>query len=193
MPVPGAVFSLAAKQGLSMRKLACLALMLMALPALARPWNPQGATLAQEYSVITDSRPNHDIVQVFWMTWPMTATNSQTVRDLLDHYIIMGVSHGSLGPGGQMTFDKEEGVEAVGLDGTPLKAVPEDRYPPAVNGTVTTMGAFMRQSMGAMGAGMKFLVFESNGVRACEKGRLSVKYAGETYTYDTPIPGCPAH
>jgi hypothetical protein len=175
-----------------MKKLALLALMLCALPALARSWNPQGAALAQDYSVIVDGRPNHNIVQVIWMTWPMTSTSSQVVRDLLDHYVIIGLTHGQLGPGGEMVFDKEESATAANLDGTPLKALIENSYPPAVTGAVTAMGSFMRQSMGAMGAGMKFEVFESNGVRACEKGRLSVKYAGETYTYDTPIPGCPA-
>jgi hypothetical protein len=177
-----------------MKKQAALAvfLMLCALPAMARPWKPQGPVLAQDYSVITDSRPGHELVEVLWMTWPMTATASQAVRQLLDHYLIIGVAHGRVDVGGKMVFDKEGGVEAAGLDGTALTSLPENNYPPAVSGAVATMGSFMRQSMGAMGEGMKFVVFDSGSVRACEKGKLSVKYAGETYAYDTPIPGCPA-
>jgi len=165
--------------------------LLLAVPAAARSWKPQGAVLAQDYSVITDARLNHDLVEIFWMSWPMTASASQVMQQLLDRYIILGVSHGMLDPGGKMVFSREESAQATSLDGTQLKLLDEASYPPAVAGAVVTLGGFMRQSLGAMGEGMKFLVFESGGVRACEKGRLSVAYAGETYTYDTPIPGCP--
>jgi hypothetical protein len=48
----------------------------------------------------------------------------------------------------------------------------------------------MRQTIGQMGQGMHFFAFEG-GVHACEKGQLSIPFAGETYIYDTPIPGCP--
>jgi hypothetical protein len=177
-----------------MKKRTALAVLLIlaALPAQARSWKPQGSVLAQDYSVITDNRPNHELVQVFWMTWPMTASSSQTMRQLLDHYIILGLSHGQLDPGGKMIFEKTESAQATSLDGTALKSIAVDSYPPAVAGAVSAMGSFMRQSMGAMGEGMTFMVFESGNVRACEKGQLSVRYAGETYIYDTPIPGCPA-
>jgi len=29
-------------------------------------------------------------------------------------------------------------------------------------------------------------------VRACSKGKLVIPLAGETYFYNTPIPGCPS-
>jgi hypothetical protein len=166
-------------------------LLLFSIPAGARSWKPQGAVLAQDYSVITDSRPNRDLVTILWMTWPMTGSVSPMVQQLLDKYIILGVAHGQIDPGGKMIFDKEESAQASGQDGAQFKVMDESNYPPAVAGAVVTMGGFMRQSLGAMGEGMKFLVFEGASVRACEKGQLSVRYAGETYTYDTPIPGCP--
>lgn len=177
-----------------MKKTAALAVLLMLalLPASARPWNPKGATLAQDYAVIVDSRSSRDLVEVFWMAWPMIDGTSPVVREALDRYVIVGLSHGRSDAGGQMVFDKEEGAEAASLDGTALKAIAPDQYPPAVAAAVAAMGSFMRQSMGAMGEGMKYMAFESGAVRACEKGRLSLRYAGETYTYDTPFPGCPA-
>lgn len=176
-----------------MRLRAALAvLLLLAVPATARPWKPKDAVLAQEYSVITDTRPNHELVEIFWMTWPMTGERSPMMRDLLDKYIIVGVAHGQLDPGGKMVFSQEESAQAASLNGGPLKVLDEANYPPMVAGAVATLGGFMRQSLGAMGQGIKFYVFDSGGVRACEKGQLSVIYAGETYTYDTPIPGCPA-
>lgn len=166
-------------------------LLLFALPATARPWKPKDEVLAQEYSVITDTRPNHDLIEIFWMTWPMTGERSPTMRQLLDKYIILGVAHGQLDPGGKMVFSQEEGVQATGVSDAPLKLLEEANYPPMVAGAVATLGGFMRQSLGAMGQGIKFYVYDSGSLRACEKGKLSVLYAGETYTYDTPIPGCP--
>jgi hypothetical protein len=131
-------------------------------------------------------------VEIFWMNWPLTGDQSPMVRQLLDKYVIIGVAHGQLDPGGKMVFNREESVQAANLDGAQLKALNPADYPPVVAGAVTTLGGFMRQSLGAMGEGMKFVVFESGSVRACEKGRLSVTYTGVTYTYDTPIPGCPS-
>jgi hypothetical protein len=168
-------------------------LLLSVLPASGRAWKPQGAGLAQDYSVIVDNRPDHELVEIFWMTWPMSPSAAQALRPLLDRYVIVAVSHGrvDMDVGGKLIFDKDESAEAADLGGTSLKEIPDNSYPPAVAGAVAILGNFMRQSMGAMGEGMKFIVFDSGNVRACEKGRLSVRYAGETYVYDTPIPGCP--
>jgi hypothetical protein len=176
-----------------MKKLAALAavLLMFSLPAAARSWHPAGRVLAQDYLVITDDRPGHDIALVFWMAWPLVDNAPTMVRELLDKYVVLGVAHGRVDVGGKMVFDKEESATAASLNGGPLKLLNEANYPPAVAGAVATLGGFMRQSMGALGEGMKFLVFESGDVRACEKGQLSVTYSGETYTYDTPIPGCP--
>jgi hypothetical protein len=171
---------------------ALIAALLVSLPAAARQWNPTSQSLAVDYSMITESRPNRELVQIYWMTWPMAAGAPQaTLRDLLDKYVILGVAHGQVDAGGKMVFNKDEGAQAASLDGTALKEISEASYPPAVAGAIAALGSFMRQSLGAMGEGVKFLVFESGDVRACEKGRLSVTYSSETYTYDTPIPGCP--
>jgi len=37
---------------------------------------------------------------------------------------------------------------------------------------------------------MKMFVFESGAIDSCKKGQLAVPLAGETYTWDTPFPGC---
>jgi len=51
--------------------------------------------------------------------------------------------------------------------------------------------AILQKSIGPMGQGFRWFVFEGGAVHACETGGLSVAYDGETYTYETPIPGCP--
>ena len=49
-----------------------------------------------------------------------------------------------------------------------------------------------RQSLGAVGAGFRWFVFDGASVKSCTPGSgFSVQLANETYTYDTPIPGCP--
>lgn len=179
-----------------MKKLALLAalLALSVLPAQARSWKPQGEGAAQDYSVITDMRPNNDMVQVMWLTWPMNAKDSAIMRPLLDRYVILGLSHAQLdSTSGKMAFRRDEDATAADGNGTQLKVLPEANYPPTLAGVVSVFSSFVRQSLGAMGEGMRFVVFESGKVRACDKGgSLSVQYAGETYTYEAPIPGCPA-
>jgi hypothetical protein len=55
---------------------------------------------------------------------------------------------------------------------------------------ITGMEAVFRQSLGAMGSGMKTFLFNGEGIDSCKKGQLAVQFAGETYTWDTPFPGC---
>jgi hypothetical protein len=56
---------------------------------------------------------------------------------------------------------------------------------------ITTVEASFRQSSGRLGDGTRFFIFDAGTVRACEKGKISVPYEGETYTWETPFPGCP--
>src|SRR5208282_6679010 len=69
----------------------------------------------------------------------------------------------------------------------PLKLLNDDDIAPAVKGAVTTMEAAFRQSMGALGQGFHWFVFAGGTVNACKDGGLSIPFAGETYTYKTPI------
>ena len=170
------------------------ALLAVSVPAQARTWKPQGAALAQDYAVITDVRPDHDIVMVFWFASPLAASapNAAMIQAMLDKYVIIGAVHGHVGTGGAMTFDPIDTFQAQDGDKKPLALLEGDNIPPDVAGSISFLGAMMRQSIGAMGQGMHFFVFNAGDVRACTKGQLAIPFAGETYTYDTPIPGCPA-
>jgi hypothetical protein len=72
----------------------------------------------------------------------------------------------------------------------PLTPVPRSALPPVAIGTLSTFEATFRQSIGRIGDGTKFFIFDAGTVRACEKGGISVPLAGETYTWETPFPGC---
>ena len=63
--------------------------------------------------------------------------------------------------------------------------------PAAVTQAINTLQALARQSLGPLGTGVRWFAFEGSMIHSCTPGKLSVPFAGETYTYDTPIPGCP--
>ena len=163
-----------------------------AFPAQARLWKPQGEALAQDYTVITDVRKSHDIITIFWLASPLTP-DSPAAKLILDRYVIIGVAHVKQDSvTGRMESTALDAVEAVDGAGTALTLLEGDKIPPTVAAVITGVGGMMRQSMGVMGTGMRFFAFEAGSIQACNKGKLSISYVGETYTYDTPIPGCPA-
>ncbi len=158
--------------------------------AQARPWKPEGAALAEDYAEILDSRPSGDLVMLMWIV-PQIVKNSPAAAAMLDKYVMVGVVHGHVQPGGVVTFDDITTLTANDADGKPLKLLQGDDIPPGVAGGIVGITGVMRQTIGQMGQGMHFFAFEGASVHACAKGRLSIPFAGETYTYDTPIPGCP--
>jgi hypothetical protein len=155
----------------------------------ARTWNPTSAGLAQDYAMITDGRPNHDLVLVFWLVPPIVS-NSPEAQALLDKYVIVGVVHAQTDVGGTMSIVPTDSLQVQDANGKPLKPVQGAEIPPALSSLMVGMGDFMRRNVGTVGQGVQFFAFEAGAVHACTKGRLSVPFAGEVYTYDTPIPGC---
>jgi hypothetical protein len=90
-----------------------------------------------------------------------------------------------------MSFEDIDTLEARDGGGNPLALVPRNQLPPAAIGLLAAFEAAFRQSFGRLGDGMKFFTFDAGAVPACEKGGISIPYAGETYTWETPFPGCP--
>jgi hypothetical protein len=162
------------------------------MPVQGRIWKPEGEALAQDYAVITDVRKSHDVVTVFWLASPLAAS-SPAAKLILDRYVIIGVAHVKQDiVTGSMESTALDAVAATDGSGQALTLLEGDKIPPNVAAVITGIGGVMRQSMGVMGIGMRFFAFDAGSVQACNKGKLSISYVGETYTYDTPIPGCPA-
>jgi hypothetical protein len=160
-------------------------------PAEARKWNPTPAKLAQDYAVIIDSRDKGEIVGIVWFS-PQFGESEQDIAKALDQYILIAVVHARLQVSGNVEFDDTAALELKDADGKPLKLLEGDNVPPSMAGATASLGGMFRQALGPMGQGMHFFVYENGGVHSCKKGRLTVVYAGENYTYDTPFPGCPA-
>ena len=161
-------------------------------PAGARPWKTTPQGMAQDYAQILDVRGQGEIVVIFWMV-PQIVGEVPAAHAILEKYVVIGVVHSRLGPAGSMLFDAIDPLQVKDTGGKPLTLLEGDKLPADVSAFVTAMGGTMKQALGAMGQGMHIFVYDSGGVHACTKGGLSIPYAGEVYTYSTPIPGCPAH
>jgi hypothetical protein len=161
-------------------------------PAGARPWKTTPQGLAQDYAEIVDARGQGEIVVLFWFV-PQMVAESPAAQAFLDKYIVIGVVHARPGPGGSMLFDAIDTLQASDAGGKPLTLLEGDKLPSDVSAFVAAMGGTMKQALGAMGQGMHLFVFDNGGVHDCGKGGIAIPYAGEVYTYDTPIPGCPAN
>ncbi len=163
---------------------------LSAARANARPWKPTSAMLARDYANIVDIRTSkHETVFVIWSVPP--GVTSARLQEALDKYVVISVAHAKIAADGTSSFDMAETPQARDGNSQPLALLSGDKVPPVIAGYVATYGGMMRQSAGPFGQGMRSYVFTGGSAHACEKGRLSVRYADETYTYETPIPGCP--
>jgi hypothetical protein len=172
-----------------------LLLMALGMPSwssFSRPWKPSPAQMAADYSQITDNRSDTEVVQLRWWAPPAEQSNTPSAA-ILKRYVLISVSHAHLNQTeGSMSFDSVDTLEARDSQGKPLVLIPKNYHPPALIAVVSGMEAFFRQSLGRFGEGFQVFVFNPGAVRACEKGRLSVLYASETYTWDTPFPHCNA-
>ena len=160
--------------------------------AAARQWNPDTRGAALDYTQIVHAKGNGEIVMVWWVvpeTFPNDA-NSQVLKSVLARYVIIGVSHGRNGPGG-LALDPVPDVQITDQNARVLSPFPANATPAEVTQAVTALQGLARQSLGPLGNGMRWFAFDGSMSHSCMAGKISVPFAGETYVYDTPIPGCP--
>ncbi|HYW33728.1 MAG TPA: hypothetical protein VE872_01115 [Candidatus Bathyarchaeia archaeon] len=179
---------------ISMRVLALVFLGLFCLglvsPASARQWKPSATALAQDYLTILHNRSQYEVIMLMWIAPPMVQ-GSADIRSALDDYILMAVAHAHLSASGVISYEAINALKAVDADGRPLTLLTGDSIPPVVAGILAGEESLFRRSLGPMGRGVQWFVFHAGNVHACTRGGLYVPYAGETYSYMTPIPGCP--
>jgi hypothetical protein len=158
--------------------------------ASSRPWKPTPVQLAGDYAAITHTKSNTDFVNIRWWAEP-TVMPGTPLASLLQKYIVISVVHFHVNlPGGTMSTEDVDTLEARDSSNMVLTPVPRNALPPTAIATLTGFEASFRQSLGRLGEGTKFFIFDAGTVRACEKGGISVPLAGETYTWETPFPGC---
>ena len=166
-----------------------LILGLVSTASFARPWKPTPNAMAMDYSQITDNRAAKELVFIWWLNPPSFGTLPPSAAALLDKYVVIGAVDAHVTPGATFTFDDIPSLDAKS-GSTSLTALTGDAIPPTVAGILTTLEASLGQALGPTGKGMHWFVFDAGPLHACDKGDLSVPLAGETYTWETPIPGC---
>lgn len=168
--------------------LAGLAL-LTAWPATARLWNPTPQQSAMDYLMIAHNKGADGRVTLQWVASSAMA-NAPTMQQMLEKYVVISVAHVRSIPGGGATWDDVQGLQVTDADGKALVEVPQDAYQPSLVGFIATTDAIVRQNTQGKGK-THWGVYEAGSVHACAKGKLNVTYDGETYWWDTPLPGCP--
>jgi hypothetical protein len=178
-------------------RVAAAAIILFALgasPALSRQWKATPEALARDYAGINDQRPGGELVVALWFVPQMVPDNSrgaEVAKAMLQNYVVVVVAHGRLqSVTGTMSFENVDALPAMDQSGKQLTPVARDNLPPTNAGMLTALESSLRQTLGAMGNGMKMFVFDAGDVGSCKRGQLSVLFANETYTWDTPFPGC---
>jgi hypothetical protein len=168
-----------------------LSLVTLPFSAIARPWKPTQRQIAADYASITHDRGKGEFVTIAWWAQPTTAT--PPLASVFEKYVVISVVHSHLNagqPASAVYFDDIDKLEIRNEAGNALAPVETDALPPSSIGILATFEAGYRQGLGVRGKGVKFFLFDPGSVRACEKGGISVLLDGETYSWETPFPGC---
>jgi hypothetical protein len=182
------------------RRLFATALITAALSAVAvstassRNWKATPDAIARDYATINDARPGGELILLMWFVPAMVqpgVSGAANLAAMLQKYVVVMVVHGHLDKAsGTFSFENIDTLEASDRAGKPLNLLARSDMPPAPTAMLAAVEAMFRQSLGAMGKGAKMFVFDAAGVDSCKPGGMSIPFAGETYTWDTPIPGC---
>jgi len=161
----------------------------------SRNWKATPDAIARDYATINDARPGGELILLMWFVPTMVRTDMSGAANLmatLQKYVVVMAVHGRLDKAsGTFSFDDIDTLQARDQAGRPLNLLAGSAMPPAPTAVLAAVESMFRQSLGAMGKGMKMFVFEAGDVDSCKKGGMSIPYAGETYTWDTPFPSCP--
>lgn len=163
--------------------------------ASSRNWKATPDAIARDYATINDARPGGELVLLMWFVPTMVRADMSGAANLtamLQRYIVVMVVDGHLDKAsGSFSFDDINTLEARDKAGKPLNLLSRSDMPPAPTAMLAAVEAMFRQSLGAMGKGMKMFVFDAGDIDSCKKGQMSIPFAEETYTWDTPFPSCP--
>lgn len=162
--------------------------------AHARQWEPAPQMAALDYSQISHIKPNGQVVLLWWIVPEifMPNPNNQSLLNVLSHYVVLGVVQGRPGPNGGLTFDPIPTLQIADQTSHTYSPLPENMLPADVSQALMTVENLARQTpVAPLAQGMHWFVYQADAIRSCVPGRMAVALAGVTYTYDTPIPGCP--
>jgi hypothetical protein len=138
----------------------CLLVAAFSAPASSRRWKPDAKAAAQDYAQIIDSKANGAIVMVWWLVPQLVPTLPQA-QQVLDNYVIVGVGEGHVAPTGTMSFAAIDPLGANDGSGRALKFLRTNDIPPTITGLLAGLQAALSRSLGALGQGIHWFVFEA--------------------------------
>ena len=159
----------------------------------ARKWRVRPHDLASDYSQIIDHRPGNEVVVVYWIapeTMDANMSNVDAIRTMLREHMLVAIVHGSATKAGRLDFRVPETPILEDGERKQRQPLAKENWPPMVTAYSELMERFLTQSLGQLGEGFHWFVFDGKGIDSCNKGRFWIQYAAERYNYDTPIPGC---
>lgn len=169
-----------------MRAVVAVLLMLAAvMPASARLWKPTPQQQVVDYLSLRHDKSDGS-VSVTWMASPLVVAAAKPV---MDKFVVIQIIRTRRGPDGAITWDDVQGVQVSDGTGNALKEVPSEQILPLLVGMIATTEATLRQNSQGK-AKVYWGVYEAGAVNACQRGKLNVSFEGETYNFDTPVPGC---
>ncbi|HEX5282365.1 MAG TPA: hypothetical protein VFW28_19965 [Micropepsaceae bacterium] len=149
---------------------------------------------ALDYSQISHIKPNGQVVMLWWIVPEifMPNANNQSLLNVLSHYVVLGVVQGRPGPNGALAFDPIPPLQITDQASQIYSPIPDNMLPADVSQALATVENLARQTpVAPLAQGMHWSVYQADTIHSCGQGRMSVALAGETYIFDTPIPGCP--
>jgi hypothetical protein len=164
-----------------------MAVVLGASPSWARLWKPTPQQLAADYLTLIHNKGSEGRVTVSWVA--ASAAIGVVFQQLMEKYVVISIVHARTEPDGTTSWDDVQGVQVTDGNGQALKEVPLDEAAPAIAGFTASATAILRQNSQGKGK-VHWGIYQAGSVNACRPGKLLVSYDGETYSFDTPIPGC---
>jgi|SaaInlStandDraft_2_1057019.scaffolds.fasta_scaffold126070_1 hypothetical protein len=151
------------------------------------------AILAQDYVIIQDQRSPHEVVMVFWITPQLVGKqpSAEKAKQILTDHALVGVVHAKFDTQGRTNFEKANAPSLKTLAGRQIKQLTSESISPAAQGVVTVFQQIFTKTLGPMGQGTKWYVYDGKPISSCGNGGFFVKFASVEYDYKTPIPGCP--
>jgi hypothetical protein len=165
----------------------------LAQAAAARDWAPTPQTLAQDYVIIEHQTSSGDFIFLMWIVpemVPATEPGAAQVRRVLDRYLLIGLVHMRVNDMGLMEPVVREDPRFRTFEGTEVEPLPDERIPPMAQSVFAAMQSAFSQNLGVFGEHVKWRTYYGTGVTSCGSGGFFYDYDGESYDYETPIPGC---
>jgi hypothetical protein len=157
----------------------------------SRSWRETPLAAAQDYLWIQDQRPVTELMNIFWNSPVLLPGNPRDAfaEKVLTDNLFVAIGQIDTTVVDQPKFITPEDVLLV-VGGNPQPPNELTDIDPIIDEFLDTIKNVYSGVLGPSGKHAKRFIFSGSGISSCEPGGFAISYAGENYTYKTPIPGC---